>query len=67
MTFMSESDLSSSPPRIYEPQNDSHVSSLDSIDDFDININIDENHFALPTNISMVWTVNYLSKIEYVF
>lgn len=52
MTYMSDMDLPPSPPILYDDQTDSHDTSLDSIDDnFDFDLNVDENHFSVSTNV----------------
>lgn len=57
MTFMSETDLQPSPPKMYDHEQDSH-DSLDSIDDnFDFEVNVDENHFSLATNVATILVV----------
>lgn len=60
MTFVSESDLPPSSPRMYDHQTDSHDSSLDSIDDnFDFDVNVDENHFSLPASVPTILVVKF--------
>lgn len=68
MTFVSESDLPPSSPTMYDHQMDSHLSSLDSIDDnFDFDVNVDENHFSLSTSVPTILVVKLTIFSNYVY
>ncbi|KAJ6624805.1 hypothetical protein Bhyg_17673, partial [Pseudolycoriella hygida] len=56
MIFKPELVLQSPLPIIYKVQNDNNNTSLDSVDDnFDFDVNVDENHFALTGTVPTIF------------
>lgn len=60
MTYLSELDLPPSPPMMYDDQIDNRDTSLDFVDNsFDFDVNVDENHFSLSTNVPTIFVVKF--------